>query len=385
MRILSKIQKFQENFFKIDDKIITTKTKIIYFLYILVLIFMLSSFLTKQENSIKNPSLLYPKQCRILLKKQKISIENLLKNSYRANKIYQSETCFQILNNLELFQKNEKDNLEKLAFLQREKSQFKEEIQDLLQAYPTILQEKMANVAISSSILDINYENAKQRRTYLDERIQKLEEQEGNLSKQIMDKIQAQELDKMLLNKQDILEKFSRANFYYPLKIFLYSFFWLTIFALLSKILQNKFNKKGSFLIAKLFSYNINISALFLLYFFLKFLRLILPKFFLAKIIAFLTEYNLLFIFQYFAIFALIFLFIILIKFFQNKKVHNYEKEDKERIFRIISQNLCFKCFLKSEGDFCRFCGEQSFKFCPKCQNKSGASDIFCNKCGEKF
>lgn len=385
MNFLLKIEKFQKNFFKVDDKIINKKTKFLYILYIVLLTFMLASFLNKEENSIKKPSLLYPEQCRSLVKNKEITLKNLLERKYQADEIYQDEGCFLILSKAENFQKEEKKTLEKIKLLQKQSLKFKEENKALLEAYPTILKEKMASVDINSSILDVNYQNAKARKIYLDENLQKVEKEEQALSEKIMRNPQSQEINLLLKQKQELLEKFSRASFYYPLKIFLYSFFWLAIFVLLSKFFQNSLIKKGNFLVAKLFSYNINISALFLLYFFIKFLKLILPKFLIAKIIAFLTKYNLLFLFQYFILFAFIFLFILLIKFFQRKKVKNYDKEDKERIFKIINQNLCSKCFSKIDGDFCKFCGEKSYKFCPKCQNKSGSSDIFCAKCGEKF
>lgn len=385
MKILKNISSFKENFFKIDDKVVSKKTKFIYVLYIVVICLMLSNFLKNQISSIKPPFLVYPSQCTNLIENRKISLFDILEKRYSTEKIYINKTCFEILNKIEDFQHQEKDTISKIFKLESDVRQVSWQIEDLINLYPTILQEKMANVDINSSILDTNYQNAKASKTELNTRLSELKEQKQNLENQIMQNEAIKSINEQLKQSSNILEQNSKATFYYPLKLFFYSIFLIAIFAALSNIFKNRFLKSKNLVIAKLFYYNLNISALFLLYYCFKFINHILPKFFLNKLIDFLISYNLIFIFQYFAIFLTIFVFILIIKFLQNKRAKTLEIEDSLKIIKFISNDLCPKCYLKIDGDFCRFCGIQTYKICSNCEHKSGISDVFCSKCAQKF
>lgn len=198
-------------------------------------------------------------------------------------------------------------------------------------------------------------------------------------------------------NKGDFFKAYKKAEFWYPVKVWLFQLILILPLFLFS-VFFYKFSLKKDNRIFKILFANLSfITGIFVFILLFKFLYFIAPKKFFVDFIKILRNLNLGFIWNYILVILWVVLFGLFIYLSQKwadklakhkaeivrqKLIENKKKFAKERFFKW----QCIDCWKKllDNSTFCSHCGFDQYSECEKCGTKNPKSFEYCNKCGRK-
>ncbi len=190
----------------------------------------------------------------------------------------------------------------------------------------------------------------------------------------------------LLLNKtaDTIKENFAIEERFYRLYMSAQVFGFLIPIWLLFYLLYRFLTRRRHYIFAQLSFYVASAAALYGLIELLQLIYSIIPKLFLAKLIAFFTSHNMIIVLNVLGILLFLLLFGVVIHKVQQNHARNRARKDT-RVLN-VKRGCCFNCGTRREHDdtYCAFCGENLKTTCPACGHEIYRYTLFCNRCGEK-
>lgn len=381
------IKSIKENLFKINEEEINSNTKFVLWIYIILMFFIIGGFVNDQRDSIRTPLQKYPYMCMNVIKNIQFSFEDL--NNFHNDFLIKKsvDTCQELSKKIISFSNlNEIISLKNTYNKSNEKeSTYNNKLNELKRVYPQILNEKIAGVAQSSSILPSNHETVKYDYDTLLVSIENEKKIQFNSIKELQSHKVYQEIIHYANLNQKLIENQSSYTYWYAFYIFISASLFLGVIIAMSYGIRHYLLKRKHVVISQLFYYIYLISNTYLIYYALMFILDIMPKYFLKRIIELFTQYNLIFLIQYFLIICVILVFAFIIKKMQKRK-KEVSLLDSKTIFFSLNGNKCYQCNSIIKGEYCFYCGAKTKKTCNKCDNKENHYLAkFCDKCGFKF
>lgn len=304
-------------------------------------------------------------------------------NQSEENKIH--KFCKQIYEKSNLVYENEdlQIYLNKISSIKKSQSNLRSQNKKYEENYNTMLLEKIADQDSSESIVVGKANNVKANIKNNNKKIQEYNTEVEKLKIKITD----HELSKDLVStikyyKDDLNKEYSSLLFWYPLKKILLEMVFLLPLLIVFLWIYIRNLKKENSLYTLVFSHLLVVSFIPV---FIKLLELILdilPFGFFRDLLRVLEALNIVALWNYILIFLGIVLVIFMVKIFQ-KFTPSYEKIRQTRIEKGSCWN-CNKKNLKSEEEFCGFCGERKLIKCSRCGKLKHLHAEFCNNCGYK-
>ncbi|GEM_PF-2271261 len=252
----------------------------------------------------------------------------------------------------------------------------------LKEQYSSMLLEKVSKQSPNKSFLNANADTVK-------ERLAKLRSQKENLNKVIAQKKdltnypEIQEFISLRDKYADqILDNLSFERKFYRLKISLQVFAFVIPIWLLFYFFYRFFAKREKHIFAKLSFYVASAAALYGLIELIQLIYSIIPRLFLAKLIAFFTSHNMIIVLNVLGILFFLTLFGIIIHKIQQNQAKKRVLKDTKTLN--VKRECCFNCGSKRSpaDEYCGFCGEKLKTSCLSCNHEIYRYAPFCTACG---
>lgn len=354
-----------------------------------------------QGNLIQKPSELY--NCEYIFDNNQNST-NTIQEFYNFSKYTQTNNWVEICKQAKQLFTAEKQNIienykNSIQTIENNISKTQGDIRNYEYQYGNYLKEASSWIQDQNDRLSqIEWWNAREKYLELQNKLENYQNQKADI---ISDFYKEESLNTIFNfienNKDEFLEDYKNAYFWYPVKVALFQALLLIPIFLISLGLYKVFVRKENKIFSILFSNLTFISGILVLVLLFKFLYFILPVKFFWEFIEMLKNLNLGFLWNYILVFLAIILFWVIIYSSQKgseklKKIREENERKKiEENKQIISKqryfsNLCIDCgkTLLKDSDFCQNCwADQQFE-CTNCHHKVPKAFDFCNKCGTK-
>jgi len=409
---------YKESILKVENKSLTTGSKISLFIFVLIIFTIIGKGVDMQQSYIAKPNKHFSYKCINLIERNKeidkFQNRDISQDIYGTNYRYkywkledftynhqrksEKDILFTFGTN-ELCQKlgksyldiaNSDDYQDKLILkkgLNKNITILNRKIKIKTDEYSNTLLENIAKQDSKYSILSSNSKTIKQelkksrkKLKILENELSKIEDihtlKEFKIFKKFLD-----DNSKIILTQEKEAIKYYR--FKYTLNIFIFLFpVWL-IFYFAYRVL-----KKKNYFITSYLSLNVaNIAALYIICNLFYLIYTIIPKIFLSKLIIFLSQYNLTLLLN---IVAILF-FMALFGFFINRIQRDKYKDTKGAKDSIVEKrlkklNCCVKCgnLHNSQDKFCGFCSNKLKTKCIECNQLVENDYTFCTNCNHK-
>jgi hypothetical protein len=387
MKILNQIKNFKKDFFTINQTELTPFSKFLMSLFFFTALLLIAVGIDSSIHQTTPPYKKYGYRCLHFAATKHLKLSDFQQQKHfnddsfgTAPECKALQKAYRTITNNHHIQ----SEIQQIRLLEQKKNRITQQIRSLNQSYSNMLLEKISNHPKEKSILQAHADDVLKK-------LSKLRAEESELARRISRKkniMNYPEIQKftLLLNQQAnlIKQNYEKAKRYYRLKISAQVFAFLIPIWLLFYALYRYLDKHRKFIFAKLSFYVASAAALYGLIELIQLIYSIIPKLFLAKLIAFFTSHNMIIVLNILGILLFLGIFGLII----HKVQKNHEKNRARKDTRVLNvkRGLCFNCASprKESDTYCAFCGENLKTTCTSCQKPIYRYTLFCTACGSK-
>ncbi len=274
--------------------------------------------------------------------------------------------------------------ISQIRILEQKKNEINQKTRRLNREYSNMLLEKISRQDQEKSILHSDTDTVKKELEILSKKDYGLKILIAQKS-DIMNYPLLQEF-KLLVDKSEdsILSGLEKEQKFYRFKISMQVFAFLIPIWLLFYFLYRFLAKREKHIFAQLSFYVASAATLYGLVELIQLIYSIIPKVFLANLIAFFTSHNMIIVLNILGVLFFLILFGVIIHKIQN----NSEKKRAMKDTRVLNvkRESCFNCGTRRDkkDNYCAFCGEGLKIKCEACDSEIYKHTLFCASCGEK-
>jgi hypothetical protein len=386
MRIFEKVKRFKKEFFSINQTELAPFSKMLMTLFFLTSLWLIAEGIGSSIRQATPPEKKYGYECRYLASQKDFDLFDFSKRKYifSDDSFGTDPACKRLLTAYKTITDDVhiQSEIDQLHLLQDRRNHIRREIDRINKNYPNMLLEKIGNQPKDKSILKTHADDARQK-------LSRLRAQESKLAEQIAKKRdifnypKLQEFVKLTDKLGDtILELYERERRFYRLKMSAQIFAFVIPIWLLFFALYRYLEKRKKYIFAKLSFYVASAAALYGLVELVSLVYSIIPKIFLAKVIAFFTSHNMVIVLNVLGILFFLGLFGLIIHKVQKNQEKNRARKDT-RILN-VKRGLCYNCASpRSDSDTCcAFCGVHLKTTCSACNAEIYHYTLYCTACG---
>ena len=389
-KIIKGVRDYKKSFFTINQTELTTFSKLLMILFFLTSLWLIAAGIESSVRQTTSPQQKYGYQCEKFVNTTYMRIFDFEKSTSPYHDRY---TDFGSEPECQTIEKKYKQLIEDVH-IQSEISQVRlleEKTHDinrqktrLNQQYSNMLLEKISEQAKEKSILGADADTVKKE-------LEALRVKEQGLKALIAEKsniLNYPLLQEFVLlvdkSKERVLSGLEKEQKFYRLKMSMQVFAFLIPIWLLFYFLYRFLAKREKHIFAQLSFYVASAATLYGLVELVQLIYSIIPKIFLAKLIAFFTSHNMIIVLNILGVLFFLLLFGIII----HKIQANNEKKKVMKDTKVLNvkRESCFNCGTRRDknNSFCAFCGEGLKMECVKCKREIYKYTFFCTDCGEK-
>ena len=388
MQLFKRIRDFKKEFFTINQTELTPFSKLLMILFFFTALWLIAAGIGSSIHQTPPPEKRYGYQCRYFASAKHLDLFDFSRRKYLSPQ--EAFGADPACRKLEEAYKNITDDIRiqsemgQIQVLEQKRNRIRREIERLNQNYSDMLLEKIANQPKERSILKTRADEALQK-------LSKLRTQEADLTqrieqkKDIMNYPKIQEFVKLTDKLGETIESnYEHERRFYRLRMSAQIFAFVIPIWLLFYALYRYLEKRRKYIFAKLSFYVASAAALYGLVELIELIYSIIPKIFLAKIIAFFTSHNMIIVLNVLGILFFLGLFGLII----HKVQKNHEKNRARKDTRVLNvkRGLCYNCAApRQESDTCcAFCGVHLKTKCTSCGASIYRYTLFCTVCGSE-
>ncbi|MCH9814264.1 MAG: hypothetical protein K0U47_10040 [Epsilonproteobacteria bacterium] len=391
-KIAERLREYKKSFFTINQTELTRFSKFLMILFFLTALWLIAMGIQSSISQTTKPGEKYGYQCEKFAKAKKLNIfdfqkpKRVLRYDHRYESFGVAQECQTLKKSYRAILDNHhiQSEIDQIHILEQNLQASKMKQQRLNQEYTNMLLEKISEQDSENSILHSDADIVKSE-------VDALSKKEHNLKTLIAQKsdplnypaIQAFQL---LIDKsgKSIVTQLEKERKFYRFKISMQVFAFLIPIWLLFYWLYRVLGKREKYIFAQLAFYVASAAALYGLVELIQLIYSIIPKVFLAKLIAFFTSYNMVIVLNILGVLFFLVLFGVIIHKIQKNHEKNRAKKDTKVLN--VKNEKCFNCgSRRSERDnYCAFCAEKLKTECKACGKEIYRYTLYCTACGEK-
>ncbi len=387
-KILEAYRNYKREFFSVNQVELTGFSKALMMLFFFTALWLIANGIGSSIHQSTPPEEQYGYKCEQFAQTDHFTIFDFQKSPIKYRNSYddfgKAPQCQRVQKGYEKILSNHhiQSEISQIKKLEKQISSLSLKQRQLKEQYSSMLLEKVSRQSPDKSILNANADTVK-------EKLAKLRLEEQNLYKVIAQKkdlINYPEIQEFISLRDkytdQILDNLSFERKFYRLKISLQIFAFVIPIWLLFYFLYRFLAKREKHIFAKLSFYVASAAALYGLIELIQLIYSIIPRLFLAKLIAFFTSHNMIIILNVLGILFFLTLFgIIIHKIQQNQAKKRVLKDTK---ILNLKRKCCFNCGSSRSYDdeYCGFCGEKLKTECVSCGHEIYRYAPFCTACG---
>ena len=386
MHMLKRLKDFKNSFFTINQTELTPFSKLLMTLFFFTTLWLIAAGIGSSVHQSTPPDQKFGYTCTYFANTKHLKITDFEKKRHLHKTFGTAQTCQKlktayqnILNDIHI-----QSEIEQIRLLEQKKARLQRQISQLEKEYSTMLLEKIGNQPQDKSILHANADNALKKLSAL--RTQGAALQQRIVQKKdLMNYPKLQTFVKLLDRLSDSVKRqYAKERKFYRLRMSAQVFAFVIPIWLLFYALYRYLHQRRKYIFAQLSFYVASAAALYGLVELIHLIYSIIPRVFLAKIIAFFTSHNMIIVLNILGIFLFLGIFGLII----HKVQKNHEKNRAKKDTRILNvkRGSCYNCAAprKDTDEFCAFCGADLKTECPSCKAKIYRYTLFCTSCGKK-
>jgi len=386
MQIAKRLRHLKKSFFTINQSELTPFSKLLMMLFFLTALWLIAAGIGSSVRQTTPPQQKYGYQCTYFANASHLKLRDFEKRKYSHDDFGTAPECRKLQKAYRKILDNPhiQSEISQIKNLEKKLNNINFQIQRLDKEYAAMLLEKVAKQPKNRSILHANADNVLKK-------LSALHTKQGEIKHLLAQKNDVlnypllQNFALMLNSSADTIKNnYARAQKFYRLQMSAQVFAFVIPIWLLFYLLYRFLTKRRKYIFAQLSFYVASAAALYGLVELVQLIYSIIPKVFLAKVIAFFTSHNMIIVLNVLGILLFLAIFGIII----HKVQQNYEKNRARKDTKVLNvkRQCCFKCGTqrRDEDTYCAFCGENLKALCPSCQHEIYRYTLFCNHCGQK-
>ena len=389
-KIFSGLKSYKNNFFTVNQTELTGLSKLLMILFFLTSLWLIAAGISSSVSQTTSPQDKYGYKCEQFVNNNYIRLFDFEKGNSAYHDMYIDFGKELVCKGLQKKYKEVTDDhhiqseISQIRILEQKTYDIGNKKRRLNQQYSNMLLEKISEQDKEKSILNSDADNVKKE-------LDALAKKEKGLKALIAEKrniLNYPLLQEFVLlvdkSKEEVLTGLEKERKFYRLKMSAQVFAFLIPIWLLFYFLYKFLAKREKYIFAQLSFYVASAAMLYGLVELIQLVYSVIPKIFLAKLIAFFTSHNMIIVLNILGVLFFLVLFGIII----HKIQHNSEKKRVMKDTKVLNvkRESCFNCGTRrgKEDNFCAFCGEGLKTSCVKCEKEIYKYTLFCNDCGEK-
>lgn len=390
-KILNYYKNYKKEFFSVNQTELTGFSKLLTILFFITSLWLIANGIQSSIHQSIPPEKKYGYKCESFANQRVFSIFDFQKeNGVYANNQYdffgQAPQCQALKKSYTKILNNHKIQfeIEKIKELQQKMQNLIYKQRKLKKEYDSMLLEKISGQSRDKSILNSDANSVK-------EKLSKLSNEEKSIAQTIdrkKDILNYPQIQNFILlrdkYKDSIINNLSHERRFYRLKISLQIFAFVIPIWMLFYFFYRYLTKKEKYIFAKLSFYVASAAALYGLVELVQLIYSIIPKLFLAKLVAFFTSHNMIIVLNILGILFFLTLFGVIIHKIQKRETKKRVPTDTK--ISNLKYQSCFNCGAKRKDDdeYCGFCGESLKTECISCNKPIYKYQPYCTLCGAK-
>ena len=388
MQLGKQLRDFKKSFFTINQTELTPFSKLLMTLFFFTALWLIAAGVGSSVRQATPPNQKYGYQCLYFANASQLQLTDFAKRKLlhpnisfgSAPECRKLENAYKKIVNHPHIQ----SEISRIASLRQKEIRIASQIRKLDKEYAAMLLEKIGNQPKEKSILHAHADDVLKKLSAL--RTQESEVKQLLAQKNDVMNYPVLQNFALLLNKtaDTIKNDFAREQKFYRLKMSAQVFGFVLPIWLLFYLMYRFLTKRKKYIFAQLSFYVAAAAALYALVELIQLIYSIIPKVFLAKLIAFFTSHNMIIVLNVLGILLFLVIFGIIIHKVQQNHAKNRARKDTKVLN--VKRGCCFNCGTK-RGDkdtYCAFCGENLKTTCSACGHEIYRYTLFCNRCGQK-
>ncbi len=389
-KIFNAIRNYKKSFFTINQTELTTFSKVLMILFFFTSLWLIAAGINSSVRQTVSPAQKYGYQCEKFANSTSLRIFDFEKSLSGYHDIYSNFGTEPVCKALEKKYLNLLENhhlqseITQVRILEKRTYDITAKEARLKRQYANMLLEKISEQEKAKSILHADADSVKEKLDALrkkEQSIKALIAKKNNILNYPLLQEFVLLVDK---SKERILTGLEKERKFYRLKMSMQVFAFLIPIWLLFYSLYRFLAKREKYIFAQLSFYVASAATLYGLVELIQVIYSIIPKIFLAKLIAFFTSHNMIIVLNILGVLFFLLLFGVIIHRIQ----HNNEKKRvfKDTKVRNVKRESCYNCGTRRAKDdnYCAFCGVALKVPCVGCKKAIYKYTPFCTDCGKK-
>ena len=389
-KILTTYRNYKREFFSINQIELTGFSKLLMILFFFTSLWLIANGIQSSIHQNTPVEVKYGYKCENFAQMSNFRLYDFQKTHSNYHDIYDefgtALECKQLKQSYQKILNNQhiQSQITQSRLLEDKLQMLNAQTRRLKSQYDTMLLEKISHQSQDKSILKANADNIKIK-------LQKLSQKKHQLSQKLTtmkDVLNYPNIQDFILLrdklKDTIISNISHDRKFYRLKTSIQIFAFVIPIWLIFFWFYRFLTKKNKYIFAKLSFYVSSAAALYGLVELVQLIYSIIPKLFLAKLIAFFSSHNMIIVLNVIGILFFLSLFGIII----HKIQHNQAKKRLYKDTKILNvkRQSCFNCGTKRDqkDEYCGFCGEKLKQKCILCKHEIYRYAPYCTVCGKK-